>query len=101
MRSAEEPPTAARDDLTCEDVITFLFEYLGSEITPERAAAFERHLALCPSCVAYLTTYRETIRLGREALRPADDRPDELAPELLRALLAARNCAGADSNPAG
>lgn len=76
--------------LTCQEVITFLFEYLAGEISEERARDFERHLAICPSCVAYLESYRDTIRLGRESVRGIDERPAELAAELMRAILASR-----------
>jgi len=76
--------------LTCEEVITFLFEYLAGEVSEERARDFERHLAICPSCLAYLESYRDTIRLGREAMRGLDERPPELAAELTRAILASR-----------
>lgn len=74
--------------LTCEEVIGFLLEYLDHELEPEEERNFERHLAICPSCVAYLATYRESIRLARgaEASAPVP----EPAPELVRAILAAR-----------
>ena len=77
--------------LTCEEVITFLFEYLAGEVSEERAREFERHLAICPSCVAYLESYRSTVRLGRESMR--EERPPELAAELMRAILASRRSA--------
>ena len=88
--------------LACEEVISFLFEYLSDEIAPERAREFERHLAICPSCLAYLESYRATIRLAREQTRsespvaasstaaPLVASPAELAPELVRAILASR-----------
>lgn len=75
--------------VTCEALITFLFEYLSGELPPERESAVERHLANCPSCVAYLRSYREAVRLGRSAMR-SDERPTELSPELVRALLELR-----------
>ena len=87
--------------LACEEVISFLFEYLSDEIAPERAREFERHLAICPSCLAYLESYRATIRLAREQARIEGPiatasasafvaSPAELAPELVRAILASR-----------
>lgn len=101
MRADGMPPTAARDDLTCEEVIGFLYAYLAGEVDPERAAAFERHLAVCPSCLAYLATYRETIRLARGSLADADVAIAQLPRELYAAILAARAVAPADPNPAG
>jgi anti-sigma factor RsiW len=77
-------------DVTCEALITFLFEYLSSELTPERERAVEEHLAECPSCVAYLKSYKRAMALGRAALGEPAERPAELAPELVRAILGAR-----------
>ena len=77
--------------ITCEEVITFLLEYLTRELTPDEEVQFERHLAICPSCVAYLKTYKEAMRLGRDAMRAEGDaRPPELGAELVRAILMAR-----------
>ncbi|MGE0640594.1 MAG: anti-sigma factor [Thermoanaerobaculia bacterium] len=77
--------------LTCEEILGFLLEYLSRELSPEEETHFERHLARCPSCLAYLRTYRQTVRLGRIALQKEKEAPPpELAPELVRAILAAR-----------
>ena len=62
--------------MTCREFITFLLDYFG-ELDGEQRARFDAHLALCPGCVAYMRSYRETIRLGKEAF--AD--PDEPIPE--------------------
>lgn len=78
--------------LTCEEIITFLLEYLAKELSADEEREFERHLALCPSCIAYLATYRQTIRLGRIAMRQElAAAPPELAPALVRSILAARS----------
>ncbi|MBP9826597.1 MAG: zf-HC2 domain-containing protein, partial [Thermoanaerobaculia bacterium] len=42
------------ESLTCEEVLTFLLDYLSRELPPDEQGNFERHLALCPSCAAYL-----------------------------------------------
>ena len=78
--------------LTCREFVEFLADYLAGALPPAQRDAFDGHLALCPSCVAYLNTYRQAIRLGHEALRPADDELGEQdAPEeLVRAVLEAR-----------
>lgn len=74
--------------ITCEEVITFLLEYLAKDLTPAEELEFERHLAICPSCVAYLKTYKQAIRLGRLALRQElDATPPDLGAELVRAIL--------------
>ena len=78
--------------VTCEEVITFLLDYLTRDLTPAEEREFERHLEICPSCVAYLRSYKQAIELGRAALRGADGgKPPELAAELVRAILQARD----------
>jgi anti-sigma factor RsiW len=78
--------------VTCEEVITFLLDYISKELTAEEEREFERHLALCPSCVAYLRTYREAVRLGREAYaEESGEKPPELGAELTRAILRLRS----------
>jgi len=77
--------------LTCEEVITFLREYLDQELEAGEAHEFERHLARCRSCVAYLETYRETIRLARGAVwQELSGALPELDEGLVRAILAVR-----------
>lgn len=80
-----------REGITCRELIEFLDAYVTNELPAERAVEFERHLAGCPSCRAYLATYRATIRLGRGALLDdPDGAPPDLPAELARAILAAR-----------
>lgn len=77
--------------ITCEEVITFLLEYLAKELDTEEEINFERHLAICPSCVAYLKTYKQAIHLGKVAMRgESDAKPPELGLELVRAILSSR-----------
>lgn len=77
--------------VTCEVLIGFLLDYLEGELPAARRRAFEEHLAECDSCVAYLASYRETIRLARAAWEPARRAAEEIPPELARAILAARS----------
>ena len=77
--------------MTCRELAAFLMDYLNEDLPDDVRAAFDRHLALCPNCVAYVKTYRTTIELGRRAF--ADDEADagtEVPDELVRAILAAR-----------
>ena len=71
--------------ITCKELIDFLDDYVAEELTPSRRHEFERHLSVCPSCVAYVQSYRETIQLARRAYPD----PAEIPPEMLAALLAA------------
>jgi len=78
--------------LTCREFVEFLGDYLAGELPPEQREAFNAHLALCPSCVAYMKTYQQTIRLGRAVFRQSDDELSEqdMPEELVRAILDAR-----------
>jgi anti-sigma factor RsiW len=80
----------AAGEVTCEALFAFLLEYLAGELPAARARAFEEHLALCRSCVAYLETYRTTIALARAAERAPELDPAALPAELVTAILAAR-----------
>ena len=75
---------------TCEQLIAFLDDYLDGRLDEETLAAFERHLSICRSCVAYLASYRETIRIARAAtLAPVivvDDAPEELVSAVMASI---------------
>ena len=72
---------------TCREVLDFLSAYLEGELSPEVRAGFERHLQLCPPCVQYLESYRETLRLERDAYDLDGPVPDEVPEDLVRAIL--------------
>jgi anti-sigma factor RsiW len=68
----------------CQELIAFLDDYVAGELPRERADDFERHLALCVSCAAYLASYRETIRAARFAMAVEIE---EIPPDLFTAIL--------------
>ena len=53
------------DDLTCQQVTALLVEYATDALAPETLRAFQEHLRACEDCLAYLNTYRATIRATR------------------------------------
>jgi len=78
-------------EVTCREFVEFLDDYLCGSLSADRRAEFNRHLAQCPSCVAYMKTYRAAIQLGRDALTRTDGPVPEDVPEaLVQAVLAAR-----------
>jgi len=84
--------------MNCREFVGFLMDYLDGALPPEQAATFDAHMDDCPSCVTYLDTYRETIRLGQCVCGCADDEVPANVPEkLIAAILAARR-AGRDRN---
>ena len=72
-------------DLTCEQVIGLMADYLESALTQEVIAELEAHLDGCESCVAYLRTYRRTKDLTTETERV--EMPEEMKIRLRRFLL--------------
>jgi anti-sigma factor RsiW len=72
--------------MDCREVIEqFLMDYVSRALSPEQEAAFDLHLAQCPSCVNYLRSYQETVRLGGSlgAATPADEVPESLVQAVL------------------
>lgn len=78
--------------MTCREFADFLADYLSGELSPGTRAQFERHLEVCPNCVAYLSNYRDTIVLGRTAMSEDDGGavPADVPEDLVKAILASR-----------
>ena len=77
--------------MTCREFVEFVWRYVDDELLPQERAPFEAHLALCPHCVKYLQSYRETIRVGRVVFRDLDeDIPADVPEDLIQAILASR-----------
>ena len=76
--------------LTCRELIEYLARYLDDELPAGERADFDAHLAICPACVDYLTSYRETIRIGKLACQPDEPASNDVPRELVDAILAAR-----------
>jgi anti-sigma factor RsiW len=69
-----------RRAIVCRQAVELVTDYLEGALTPRDRARFERHLADCPHCTAYLEQMRATIRaLGRiEAESLAPEMRDDL-----------------------
>ncbi len=52
--------------MSCRSVVDVLMEFVSDDLAPERHAAVEQRLSDCPSCLAYLESYRLTIELARK-----------------------------------
>ena len=79
--------------MNCREFTEFLHEYLFGNLPAQERAEFDKHLAECPWCVAYLDSYQKTIQLEQAAFSvPADAPPPADAPEeLIQAILRARS----------
>jgi anti-sigma factor RsiW len=53
-------------ELTCQEMVELVTDFLEDRLGPAERARFEAHLALCEGCRAYLDQMRQTVRaLGR------------------------------------
>jgi len=77
--------------MTCKELADFLDDYIGQTMEPSRRAIFDEHLAQCPDCRAYLSSYCSAIQLGRRAMiDPSSAAAGEVPAEIIAAVLAAR-----------
>ncbi|HVO25061.1 MAG TPA: zf-HC2 domain-containing protein [Candidatus Margulisiibacteriota bacterium] len=77
--------------MTCREVADFLMEYLSKQLPAKQRVRFETHLRQCPDCVAYLKSYENAVKFGKEAFcHPEQGVPNSVPEELVRAILAAR-----------
>ncbi len=75
--------TQTVEQLSCQELVELVTDYLEGALTEDERVRFERHIASCRGCAAYLEQMRETIRLvGRLD-------PSSLTPDAEAALLAA------------
>ena len=79
--------------MNCREFTEFLHEYLFGNLSAGERAEFDKHLAECPWCVAYLDSHQKTIQLEQAAFSAPDDAPPPAnAPEeLIQAILRARS----------
>jgi len=85
----------ARTVMTCREAIEFIAEYLDGALPVPVRTEFERHLAVCPSCEAYLDGYRRTVAMGRAAFAELQGPTGGTLPEgLVRAICAAQEKRG-------
>jgi anti-sigma factor RsiW len=61
-------------ELTCQELVELVTDYLEGGLPPEERARFDRHLSICPGCRTYVEQFRETILLTG-ALREQDVPP--------------------------
>ncbi len=81
--------------MTCRGLSDFLGDYIDGDLAPAERGEFEKHLAICETCQRYVESYRQTIRLGKEAFADPDASVSEDVPErLVQAILAARRRGG-------
>jgi len=67
-------------DVSCQQLVELLTDYLEGTLTPDEVAAVDRHLALCDGCQVYLDQLRLTIdAMGTVPVQSlSDDAVDDL-----------------------
>jgi anti-sigma factor RsiW len=62
------------EDLTCQELVELVTEYLEGSLAPQDRDRFEQHVVLCDGCASYLeqmqTTMRLTGSLTEESISP-------------------------------
>lgn len=78
-------------DVTCREFAEFMGDYLAGELSADVRTQFDDHLARCTNCRRYLTSYEESVKLGKHAFDDnGADLPADVPEELVQAILAAR-----------
>jgi anti-sigma factor RsiW len=76
--------------MTCREFVEFLGAYLSDELPEDVRDAFDRHLAECADCTAYLRTYEQTVRLAKAVcVEPEGPVPAGVPEDLVQAILSA------------
>jgi anti-sigma factor (TIGR02949 family) len=64
----------AREDLSCQEVVELVTDFLEGALSPADHARVEEHLEACDGCLTYVDQVRQTIRvvgaLQEENLHP-------------------------------
>ena len=67
-------------DLSCQELVELVTDYLEGALPGGERARFEAHLAACPGCATYLAQVESTIALARASGRRVE--PSEMSPLL-------------------
>jgi anti-sigma factor RsiW len=65
-------------DLTCQELVELVTEYLEGTLPPRERERFDAHLGECPGCGVYLEQMRATVVLARAGAE-VSERPDVAA----------------------
>jgi predicted anti-sigma-YlaC factor YlaD len=69
-------------DLTCQELVELVSDYLDGALDRETTDRFEQHVALCRGCETYLDQMKETVSLLGEI--PLETLSEEMQATLLR-----------------
>lgn len=78
-------------NLPCQEFVEFLSDYLDDALPEPRQAIFDQHLRECTECVDYLSSFRNSIELGKLCADQDAQQVSNKVPEaLIAAVLASR-----------
>ena len=83
-----EDPLTSQPYITCQQLIDFIGRYRDDELDAQTRNEFDRHLSVCPSCVAYLKTFEQTVLLAKASAQ--DPAPPDVPESLVKAILEAK-----------
>jgi anti-sigma factor RsiW len=73
---------SAQDEMTCQELVEVLTDYLEGALAPDDRRRLEEHLDACPYCAEYVAQMRQTIdslgRISEESIA-AEKRDEQLA----------------------
>lgn len=80
-----------QEKISCRGFVELVGAYRDGGLPANQARAFESHLARCPKCREYLTSYQATVSLTRRAIKDPDERSADSVPEdLVESIMRAR-----------
>lgn len=74
--------------ITCQELATFIDDYLDNNLPTSQYDFFISHLDDCPACDNYLNNYRKAVNLGKKAYNK-DDKCEQIPEPLIQAILKA------------
>jgi len=78
--------------MTCQELADFILDYVEGRLPEDQHRIFEEHMSLCPSCVAYIKSYKSTCRMLDEVKCSEQEGERKQVPEqLIQAILKARD----------
>jgi anti-sigma factor RsiW len=75
-------------EVVCKSGVELLMEYMEGALAPDARVAIEAHVAGCPRCQAFMSSYQESVRILRDATQV--EMPADLEASLMAAVRAAR-----------
>ena len=77
--------------MTCQELADFILDFVEGRLPEDQAKVFEEHLSVCPSCIAYIKSYKSTCEILEDlGCCSREETPKEVPEELVKAILKAR-----------